>query len=107
MKFFNGWTGLEEMANDFRIADSDVPSEESILFASYENSGCEGDAIVLFRRGGKLFEVRGSHCSCHGLEDQWEPEEVTPTELRDHREFHEWRHGPEAAAAWRSVLATL
>lgn len=41
-----------------------------------------GSAVVIFRRDDKLFEVHGSHCSCMGLEEQWEPEETTIEALR-------------------------
>ena len=44
----------------------------NILFASYGQGGYEGDAWVLFEEDGKLFEVNGGHCSCYGLEGQWE-----------------------------------
>lgn len=48
-----------------------------ILLAWYDDPwGYSGEAFVLFRKDGKLFEVNGSHCSCYGLEDQWEPEET-------------------------------
>lgn len=53
-----------------------------ILLASYGTPSYEGYGFVLFRRDGKLFEVNGSHCSCYGLEGQWDPEEVTVDELR-------------------------
>jgi len=49
----------------------------NILFASYGEANYSGDAFVLFEREGKLFEVNGSHCSCYGLEGQFEPEETT------------------------------
>ncbi|GAB3763664.1 hypothetical protein GCM10028796_17570 [Ramlibacter monticola] len=53
-----------------------------ILLASYGTPSYEGYAFVLFRRDGKLYEVNGSHCSCYGLEGQWEPEETTIEALR-------------------------
>lgn len=56
----------------------------SILFAVYSTPSYEGYAWVLFEQHGKLFEVNGSHCSCYGLEDQWEPEEIDLKEL-EHR----------------------
>lgn len=49
----------------------------TVLFSEYECASYEGKAIVVFERGGKLFEVNGSHCSCHGLEDQWGEEETS------------------------------
>jgi hypothetical protein len=53
----------------------------TILLASYSYEDYQGDAFVLFERDGKLFEVNGNHCSCYGLEDQWEPEETTKDAL--------------------------
>ena len=52
-----------------------------ILFAWYGNGSYDGTAFVLFERGGKLYEVNGGHCSCYGLEGQWEPEETSVEEL--------------------------
>lgn len=61
---------------DWQAPDS-FPTEDEILFASYGGAAYEGDAIVLFEREGKLFEVHGGHCSCYGLEGQWTPEETS------------------------------
>ncbi len=47
-----------------------------VLLASYSYENYSGDAFVLFRKGGKLYEVNGGHCSCYGLEGQWSPEET-------------------------------
>jgi hypothetical protein len=52
-----------------------------VLLASYGYENYSGDAFVLFRKAGKLYEVNGSHCSCYGLEGQWEPEETTKESL--------------------------
>lgn len=56
----------------------------NILFASYGDDNYSGEAWVLFEKEGKLYEINGSHCSCYGLEDQWQPEEVNLEEL-EHR----------------------
>lgn len=54
-----------------------------ILLAYYLNEDYSGEAFVLLRdKEGKLFEVNGNHCSCYGLEDQWEPEETSIESLR-------------------------
>lgn len=55
-----------------------------ILLASYGTPSYEGYAYVLFHEGGKLYEVEASHCSCYGVEGQWEPEETTIESL-EHR----------------------
>ena len=59
-----------------------VPQDEQdckILFAYYEHEdyGCDGRAFVLLERNQKLYEVNGGHCSCYGLEGQWDPEETS------------------------------
>jgi hypothetical protein len=94
-----------------------------VLLASYGSENYGGDAFVLFRRDGKLYEVNGSHCSCYGLgtqgyhtderETQWQPEETTVEALR-HRldagqlgnEEHDY-HGNVFANELREVLARV
>ncbi len=56
----------------------------NILFAWYGHGDYDGSAFVLFERGGELYEVNGSHCSCYGLEDQWDPE-LTSVEALKYR----------------------
>lgn len=56
----------------------------NILFASYGQANYSGDAFVLFERDMKLFEANGGHCSCYGLEGQFDPEETT-LEALQHR----------------------
>lgn len=47
-----------------------------IIFASYEIGDYCGNASVLFIENNRLYEINASHCSCYGLEGQWEPEET-------------------------------
>lgn len=49
----------------------------NVLFASYGDANYSGDAFVLFEKDGRLYEVNGSHCSCYGLEGQFESEETS------------------------------
>ncbi|AMQ66494.1 integrase [Bacillus phage Shbh1] len=92
--FLNDWSDEVEVFRDFygkRWSWEDYEDDEvleyfkgdNILFASYGYANYSGDAWVLFERDGKLFEVNGGHCSCHGLEGQWEPEEVVLEELHN------------------------
>jgi len=78
--FHETWkeNGLQQMLEDFRI-DESVIAGCDIVHAYYHDdySNYCGKAYVLFVKDGKYYEVFGSHCSCMGLEDQWEPEEVT------------------------------
>ena len=86
--FLNNWQGGSS-ADVFRDFDVDYCNGDFkdcvILLASYGSTSDEGSdccAFVLFRRDGKLWEVNGSHCSCYGLEGQWDPEETTVDALR-------------------------
>lgn len=85
--FLNNWETLDEMKDDFwpNYEPHKYAGEldgANVLLASYGTPIYEGYAFVLFERDGKLYEVNGSHCSCYGLEGQWEPEETTIEALR-------------------------
>jgi hypothetical protein len=89
----NDWKNLEDMYEDFEEEWGSRPSHPitdkediEVILASYTNENYEGEAFVLFRRNsdGKLYEVNGGHCSCYGLEGQWNPEETT-VEALGHR----------------------
>lgn len=53
-----------------------LPKHLKILYADYTYEDYSGDAYVLGYNFDKQqwFEVHGSHCSCYGLEDQWDEE---------------------------------
>lgn len=111
--FMNDWTGIVDVLGDFNDVYINqreyeattapypnvfiweekkqkintlllVYSDTHILFASYGSANYSGDAWVLFEKSGELFEVNGGHCSCYGLEGQWNPEKVTLNAL-EHR----------------------
>lgn len=56
--------------------DVEPPETVKVLFGYYKDENYEGEAFVLFEDSGELYEVNGSHCSCYGLEGQWEAEKV-------------------------------
>jgi len=83
--YFGDFECKEDIERQFRITLTD----EEIIFASYVIDGYEGSALVVFKKlneCGKMifYEVHGSHCSCSGLEGQWDPE-LIPEELVDER----------------------
>ena len=82
MKYFGLWEEHSDVGDGFRYAEDDLPTDDEILFAWYWDEDYSGSAYVLFRKDGKLWEVYGSHCSCYGLEDQWDPEETTEEYLK-------------------------
>jgi hypothetical protein len=113
MEFDEG-TGSRWSEKEPFVPAPDFPTDDEIIIASYGHEGYEGDAFVLFERGGRLFEVHGSHCSCYGLEDQWGPEETTWEAIAmrpwDKSEYdnplRDYFHGSEAAARMVEILKT-
>ena len=85
--FLGQWSGADDLRKDFWDDDGYSYKEikpyageldgVNVLLAYYCYESYEGDAFVLFEKDGQLFEVNGGHCSCYGLEGQWEPEETT------------------------------
>lgn len=78
--YFDLFECKEDVVGNFGISEEQLEGME-ILYASYDAADYEGWAYVIFRKDDKLYEVTGSHCSCNGLEDQWDPEETTVTAL--------------------------
>lgn len=74
VELFQSW---QDICHGFLGWDSkeSLPHPTEIIFAGYSYEGYEGDALVIFRKGRKYYVVNGSHCSCYGLENQWDPEE--------------------------------
>lgn len=73
--FSEGHPGFQWGSSVKSIKGAPAEEPEEVLWADYEAEGYEGSALVIYRQGNKVFEVSGSHCSCYGLEGQWEPEE--------------------------------
>lgn len=74
--YFDIFTCLEDVKSEFCVEKLDFSNIE-IIYARYSHESYSGDSHVIFIEDGKLYEVWGSHCSCFGLEGQWEPEETT------------------------------
>lgn len=76
---FSDWT---DILRAFDLEFKDQPKEPEFLFAYYDIDGYEGYAKVIYSYDGSIFYVTGgSHCSCYGLEDQWDPTEHSVAEL--------------------------
>lgn len=68
---FNDWA---DVVNEFQF---DLFKEPNHIYAYYEYANYEGDALVAYYKDRKFYVVSGGHCSCYGLEGQWEPTEYT------------------------------
>lgn len=73
--FYGDFTCVEDVYNEFQVDPKDQLGNV-IIFASYDFEGYEGYANVILIKDGKFHHVEGSHCSCFGLEGQWQPEEM-------------------------------
>jgi hypothetical protein len=58
----------------------DPVEEPDHVYAYYDREGYEGTAKVAYyiAAENKFYTVYGTHCSCYGLEGQWEPEPYDP-----------------------------
>ncbi len=82
MSILDGFENVAEILSQY-CADPHALDGCDVLFAVYECGNYEGDSQVIYRApDGELYEVTGSHCSCHGLEGQWEPARVTVDALK-------------------------
>ena len=65
-----------EFQDYYEREKSELPSNLVLLYADYTYEYYSGDAYVLGydKEKKQFFEVHGSHCSCYGLEGQWDEE---------------------------------
>lgn len=83
--------------------------DAQVLFAYYSYEDYSGSSLVIFSKDGKLYEVNGSHCSCYGLEGQWNPEETTFDfiEMRFiENSSYVFRDNPEPLEILKNVIMT-
>jgi hypothetical protein len=64
---------VAEMAAEFEVDVATMPSDDDVIYCSFDGGGYEEWCYVLFVKDGELFEVEASHCSCYGFEGQWRP----------------------------------
>lgn len=69
---FHSWADVQ------REYDMDWSEPDEVLYADYSYEAYEGWSNVIYRNGPSIFWQRGGHCSCYGLEGQWDPEEYSP-----------------------------
>jgi len=81
--FLNEWHGSDKelLKKEFGLLGHEL-ANATILLATYIHNELGGEAFVLFRQNGTLYEVNASHDSMGLLTDQWEPEETFLEALR-------------------------
>jgi len=83
---------LKEVMGLFDVVPDVEDMKYRVIAYCYEAYDYEGDAYVLLERDGHYYEVQGAHCSCYGLEGQWELQHTTPEALK-HRIDHGQHYG--------------
>lgn len=87
-------------------APANALDNAEVLFAWYDG-GYECGALVVYRKDGELFEVNGGHCSCYGLEDQWEPEQTNVAALALREGPQTYYADTDALLGWKEMLNEL
>lgn len=83
--YMHDFTTDGDIIREFEIPENSLDGAKVLLAYYHVGSwGCDSSAFVLFVRDGALYEVNAGHCSCYGLEGQWDPEETT-VEALEHR----------------------
>ena len=111
--YLGDWSDIQEMCQDFDVDEKKLEAEGVyVLLAIYEQESYEGSAFVLFMDDeGKLYEVNGGHCSCYGLEEQWQPEETTEEAIRHRMKEgyfgYDWQNQPKFKRAMECIFNML
>lgn len=92
--------GEFEKREDILAAFGIAAFDGVVVHAQYDYMDYDGSAIVIYMYEGMFHYVSGGHCSCYGLEDQWEPEAMTAQAL-----LHMIREGNMPGLAGNSRLA--
>ena len=109
-RYYGEWKTWGEVAEAFfpeyekTPVPETFPTDGEVVFAVYSAEGYEGWALVVYRRGGQLYEVYGSHCSCYGLEGQWEPEATTVEALGMRAAAWYGSYDPEVVVAYSRLF---
>ncbi|HDR7355898.1 TPA: hypothetical protein QCX97_005794 [Bacillus wiedmannii] len=70
----------EHIVEEYEASKEEVEQYDILIaYESYGMCGCDSSSFFLLKhkQTGQLFENHGSHCSCFGFEEQFEPEETT------------------------------
>lgn len=77
-KYHGAFTSWKDVQAQFNMT---MKAPRGLIYAGYDREDYEGTALVVWTKGKSVFTVRAGHCSCYGLEDQWDPEEYDTMKL--------------------------
>lgn len=96
----------EEIIEQYQIA-AETLDGANILLAWYGYGDYCGSSLVIYEKYGLLYEVNASHCSCSGLEGQWDPEETSWAALAMRKLDHIGSSGCEGGNIAQAELQKL
>jgi hypothetical protein len=80
MIYVDGFSNWKDVQEQFQMNE---PEPDEVIEALYDLSEpYSGSARVVYRNGDKFYIVEGGHCSCYGLEGQWDVEEYDETTIK-------------------------
>jgi len=99
--------GVTELAIKASIAsefETDEINDFQVLaaYSNYNDGGYEHDCWFLLKKEGFLYVASGSHCSCHGYEDQFSPQIVNVGYLATM-----YSGSPTQEREWQALLSSL
>lgn len=100
--FYGLFGNAEDVFSNFEVSPAEREGVH-FIYAQYECESYEGAAGGLFIRDGRFYLFTGSHCSCYGLEGQWDPEEITLAAMRHYIDNKATPYGIDFAKFKRAV----
>jgi hypothetical protein len=105
-QFLTNFASVEDIARNYEGKSAEDLAGATVLIAWYGYGDYCGSSFVLYEKDGKLYEVNASHCSCYGLEGQWEPEETSWAALAMRQFYGDGcEGGKEAIEAMKALIA--
>jgi hypothetical protein len=84
-----GFNSLDDVCEHYEINREDL-NKYNVVYCYYLYENWTGNSELLLEKDGKLFVVSASHCSCYGLERQFEPEEISVKEIEETKIHSHW-----------------
>jgi hypothetical protein len=103
-EYIQEFKSIEDVIEQY-YAPKDALDGAKVHLAWYGYGHYCGDSLVIFEKNGKLQEVNGSHCSCYGLEGQWEPEETSWEALKLRNICGDYDGSQEAQALLEKLIS--
>lgn len=79
IKYIKGFENIQDIADQYEI-DISVMEEYDEIWALYDYG--RGISYIILTKGDSYYIENSSHCSCYGLERQWEPVKTEIEALR-------------------------